>query len=102
MTLKSFRTLDLAIDFYKECEKINLTGPMKNQFERASLSIVLNLSEGHGKPTAKDKRKFYFISYGSLKETNALLQLAGITKLNKKVDRLGAHIWKVANNPGGV
>ncbi|MAZ49452.1 MAG: hypothetical protein CME65_12905 [Halobacteriovoraceae bacterium] len=69
MMSKNFRTYELAMDFYKECRKIKLNGAMKNQFERASLSIVLNLSEGSGKPTRKDRARFYFIAYGSLKET---------------------------------
>ena len=66
---KNFRTYELAKDFYQECSKIKLNGAMRNQFERASLSIVLNLSEGSAKPTKKDKARFYFIAYGSLKET---------------------------------
>ncbi|MAZ48900.1 MAG: hypothetical protein CME65_10070 [Halobacteriovoraceae bacterium] len=99
--MKSFRTYELAKDFYKECQEVNLKGAMKNQFERASLSVVLNLSEGSAKPTKKDRAKFYFIAYGSLRETRALLDLAGNSNLNSKADKLGAHIWKLAHNPGG-
>lgn len=99
---KNFRTYELAMDFYKKCRKIKLNGAMKNQFERASLSIVLNLSEGSGKPTRKDRARFYFISYGSLKETRTLLDLSGINKLDADADKLGAYIWKLAHNPGGT
>ena len=100
--MKNFRTYELAKDFYKECRKIKLSGAMKNQFERASLSIVLNLSEGSAKPTRKDRAKFYFIAYGSLQETRTLLDLAGELQLNTQADRLGAYIWKLAHNPGGT
>lgn len=75
---------------------------MKNKFERASLSIVLNLSEGSAKPTKKDKARFYFIAYGSLRETRTILDLSGIIELNPKADKLGAYIWKLAQNPGGT
>ena len=98
---RRFRTLDLAIEFYRECEKVKLKGALKNQFERASLSIVLNLSEGQAKPTKKDRAKFYAISYGSLRETQTLLQLARVSHLNSMSDKLAAHIWKLSQNPSG-
>ena len=99
---KNFRTYELAKSFYQKCGKIKLKGAMRNQFERASLSIVLNLSEGSGKPTRKDRAKFYFIAYGSLKETRTLLDLSGINELDNYADELGAYIWKLAHNPGGT
>ena len=100
--MKNFRTYELAKEFFQECQKIKLNGAMKNQFERASLSIVLNLSEGSAKPTKKDKAKFYFIAYGSLKETRTLLELSGHSELDPIADKLGAYIWKLAQNPGGT
>ena len=100
--MKKFRTLELAIEFYQECQNIKLKGAIKNQFERASLSIVLNLSEGQAKPSTKDRRNFYYISYGSLKETMTILRLANISILKNKSDKLGAYIWKLAQNPGGL
>ena len=42
----NFRTLELAKELYQECSQIKLKGALKNQYERALLSIVLNLSEG--------------------------------------------------------
>ena len=99
---KNFRTYELAKEFYLDCKRIKLSGAMKNQFERASLSIVLNLSEGSAKPTRKDRARFYFIAYGSLKETRTLLDLSGSNELDFKADKLGAHIWKLAHNPGGT
>ncbi len=44
--MKNFRTYDLAKTFFQECQKVKLSGAAKNQFERAVLSIVLNLAEG--------------------------------------------------------
>ncbi len=67
MTMQKFKTYQLAINFYRNSRKLNLREPLKNQFHRASLSIVLNLAEGSAKPTAKERRKFYRISLGSLR-----------------------------------
>lgn len=100
--MKNFKTYELAKSFYQNCQKISLEGAFKNQFERASLSIVLNLSEGSGKPTKKDKARFYYIAYASLRETMTLLDLSGEKSLLKEGDVLGAHIWKLTKNPGGV
>ncbi|MBI3534569.1 MAG: four helix bundle protein [Deltaproteobacteria bacterium] len=41
------------------------------------LSIPLNLAEGSAKPTSPDRRKFYFIALGSLREVQTLLALFG-------------------------
>lgn len=97
----NFITYELAKEFYQKCQKVKLKGAFKDQFERASLSVVLNLSEGSGKPTKKDRARFYFISYGSLRETRTLLELSNIQDLNPLADKLAAHIWKLARNPGG-
>lgn len=74
---------------------------MKSQYERALLSVVLNLSEGSAKPTKKDRVKFYYISYASLNETKTLLELAKINTFDVEFDMLGAHLWKLIHNPGG-
>ena len=63
--MKNFRTYELAVFLYKECQKIKVRNPViRDQFERASLSIVLNLAEGSGKPSAKDRRRFYSFALG--------------------------------------
>jgi len=99
--MSNFRTYNLAKTFYQNCQKIKFSGAMKSQFDRASLSVVLNISEGSGKPTAKDRAKFYYIAYGSLKETMTILDLAAQTQMLAQADQLAAHIWKLAKNPGG-
>jgi len=62
--MKNFRTYQLAVDFYKQCQKVEIGEPIKSQFQRATLSVVLNLAEVTGKLTPKDKRKFYFYLTG--------------------------------------
>lgn len=97
-----FRTYEIAKSFYQKCKEIDLKGASKNQFDRASLSIVLNLSEGSARPTKKDRARFYFIAYASLRETRTILDLNNIDKLDSIADKLSAHIWKLAHNPGGI
>ena len=98
MTMTKFKTYQLAVDFYKNSRQLHLREPLKNQFERAALSIVLNLAEGSAKPTAKDRRKFYRISLGSLREVQAILDIVGHTNLLKKVDQLAACLYKLCKN----
>ena len=67
MTMQKFKTYQLALNFYRNSQKLHLYSPLKDQFKRAASSIVLNLAEGSAKPTAKDRKKFYYISLGSLR-----------------------------------
>jgi len=96
--MKSFRSYQLALQFYKEAKKeLRLKGTFKDQFERASLSIVLNLAEGVAKPTLKDRKKFYFVALGSLREIQALLDIISNQELIQKADILGAHFYKLCH-----
>ena len=98
MTMQKFRTYQLAIQFYHQSNHLKLKQPMKDQFQRALLSIVLNLAEGTAKPTAKDRRRFYRISLGSLREVQAILDILGCIELAKKADKLGAYLYKLCQN----
>ena len=50
-----------------------LTGAFRDQLERASLSILLNLAEGVGRTQPADKARYYAISRGSASECAALV-----------------------------
>lgn len=91
--MENFRTLNLAIEFYQAAKTTKLPGPLDNQFQRALLSVPLNLSERSAKPTRKDRRKFYHIALGSFREVQTLLKLAGKQDLLSKSDSLGAHLY---------
>lgn len=93
--MQNFRTLEIAKDFYQQSKNVELPPTLKNQFQRASSSIVLNLAEGSGKLTKRDKRKFYAISLGSLRESKVILEIEGINQFDRIIDKLGAHIWKL-------
>ncbi len=96
--MKNFRTYHLAIEFYNDCKTLKLRGALKDQFDRALLSIPLNLAEGSAKPTAKDRRRFYFIALGSMREIETILHLQGTPDLSQKANVLAAHICKLCQN----
>ncbi len=93
--LKNFRSYQLALELYKNCEGIKTKAYIKDQLERASLSIVLNLAEGSAKTTSKERGRFYSISYASLRETQVLLAILNQAELSEKANQLGAMIYKL-------
>lgn len=56
-------------------------GFLSDQLKRASLSIPLNIAEGNGKFSEKDKAKFYHIARGSATECAAILDAAQIMEI---------------------
>lgn len=99
--MNNFRTYELAIKFYEECRIIKISNKvLRDQFERASLSIVLNIAEGYGRITEKDRRKFYSIAFGSLRETQCLLRLLKENSLYRKSDQLAAYLYRLLREPG--
>jgi four helix bundle protein len=95
--MKNFRTYQLAIQFHKDCRNLKLSSIAKDQFERALLSVPLNLAEGAAKPTERDRMKFYFIALGSMREIQTLLELFGNETLIKKADQLAADLYRLCH-----
>ena len=95
--LSQFRTYQHAVTFYRATRQLKLPGHLKDQLERAAASVVLNLAEGTGRPTRPDKRKFYNIALGSLRECQAVLDLADgpSTVAQQLADIVGASLWKL-------
>jgi four helix bundle protein len=62
--------------------------------------VVLNLSEGSAKPTWPDKARFYAIAFGSLRETQSIIDLLDDeqcdAKLRDQLDHLAACLYKLA------
>src|SRR4051794_12983263 len=86
MSMGQFRTLDLAIEFYDNAEKLEVVGNLRDQLLRAASSIPLNLSEGNAKSSVKEKKRFYQTAYGSLKECQTIMRLLKLDEsvLSKK------------------
>ncbi len=93
--LKDFRSYQMALQLYKRCEHIKAKAFLKDQLERASLSVVLNLTEGSARPSAKERARFYAISYASLKEVQTLLTILEQKESFKLADQLGGMIYKL-------
>lgn len=92
--MKTFRTFNLATKFYNEAKETRFKKKcIQDQFDRALLSVVLNLAEGTGKPTSKDRRKYYHIALGSFREVQALLIVTDNKFLLQESDSLGAHLY---------
>jgi four helix bundle protein len=100
----NFRSLDLAIAFLHSCERVKAPTFLKDQLLRAASSVALNLTEGYGKPTPKDRRKFFDIAYGSAREckTALLLAHAGDAALLDRADHLCAALYKLSRAQGRV
>src|SRR6266849_3729212 len=53
----------------------------KDQLDRASTSVPLNIAEGNGKFSAKDRARFFEIARGSALESAACLDVLQVRKL---------------------
>ena len=95
--MKPFRTYQLALQFHRDCQGLKLSSIARDQFERAMLSIPLNLAEGAAKPTERDRLKFYFTALGSLREVQTLLELFGSSPLRSQADVLAAHLYRLCH-----
>lgn len=95
--MKKLFALELAVEFYQISKSLKFPSHLKDQYLRACSSIALNLSEGSAKPTAADRRRFYHIALGSLRECQTILKLHldGHTFAHTKADFLGACLYKL-------
>lgn len=93
----NFRTYDLAIEFYKQSQKIKVPQHLRNQLDRAASSVSMNLAEGNAKFSFKEKARIYQIAYGSFRECQAIFELAEITdiELLAKSKHLGSSLYRL-------
>ncbi|HUP56984.1 MAG TPA: four helix bundle protein [Bdellovibrionota bacterium] len=95
--LQNFRTHSLAVEFYQDCKRVALPAYGKDQLRRAAFSVALNLAEGYGRDSLKDRVRFYTIALGSLRECQSVIQLEDLKQLSAKADHLGACLWKLVH-----
>ena len=101
MGLTNFRAYQISLEFYWECQKFKCARHLGEQLLRASSSVTLNLAEGSGKPTPRDRARFYFIALGSLRECEAILDLSRAvqdTQIKILCDRLGSHLYQLCKS----
>src|SRR3954463_12544422 len=96
--MKNFRTYQMAKELFQAGQKLKLKGAIKDQFERASLSVVLNLAEGSAK-TGADRKRFFTIALGSLRETQACLDILD-SPLKSMADKVASSLYRLIKNPG--
>jgi four helix bundle protein len=96
-SLSRFRTYQLSVEFHQRCREYSFPAYLKNQLLRAASSVSLNLAEGSGKPSPKDRLRFYPIAMGSLRESQAALDLAPreCGELKKLADQLGGSLYRL-------
>ncbi|NOX67483.1 MAG: four helix bundle protein [Chlorobi bacterium] len=73
-----------VIEFFEIIFKKGISSSYKNQLERASSSIVHNISEGNGKYTSKDRCKYFDIARGSALECASGLDIQYIKNVISK------------------
>jgi four helix bundle protein len=73
----------VALDLHGHCAALvsPLTRVLRDQLERASLSVVLNTAEAAGRRSRRDKARFYAIARGSATEVAALLDVLALRRL---------------------
>ena len=98
--MQNFRTFQMAKELHVEIKKLKLKGELRDQLERASLSIATNLAEGSEKMGIKDRKRFFLIAMGSLRESQALLEIADLQALSGMADKVGASLYRLLQNPG--
>jgi four helix bundle protein len=57
-----------------------IPGYLINQYGRASLSIMLNIAEGSGRNTNKDRRSFFINARGSVFECVSIIDILLVQK----------------------
>jgi len=96
--VKNFRTYEIAKEFYRLVEQIEWPPHLREQALRAASSIVLNVAEGAGLPSKRQKAKHYNIAMGSLREVQAALEINSVAdtrKLEQSADHLAANLYKL-------
>jgi len=69
------KSLDLSVEVYEFLKVSKIDRALKDQLQRAITSISLNIAEGSGRFTQKDKKSFYINARGSVLECVAIFQI---------------------------
>ena len=102
MQFKGFRVFELATRFFQGIKRLQLPRHLRDQMARAAASVALNAGEGYGRRTWPDKRRFYQMALGSMRECQAILILvdAKDRELLDIADHLAASLYRLCTHPG--
>ena len=98
--MKTFRTYHLAVRFHRAAAPLRLQRPLGDQLRRAASSAALTLAEGYGRSTLADQRRFFAMALGSVRECQAVFDLAGdaVSAAQRDLlDHLAASVWRLMN-----
>ena len=93
-----------ATDFVVEVYRLTQAFPTDERFglisqlRRSAVSVSSNIAEGSGRTTLKDRRHFYGVSRGSLKEAESLIYVS--QKLGFVTDAACTKALALANETG--
>lgn len=80
-----------ALDFIQYTNvilsRIQFKSEIKEQLDRSSISILLNIAEGNGKFSGKDRCRYFDISMGSTLESAACLDILFVKKIINEEER---------------
>ena len=93
--MKNFKCYQMAIVQYKAVRKQKYPRYVKDQVERAALSVCLNLAEGSGKTSERDRRRFYEIALGSQREVQAVFEAIDNQSLGREADKLAGGLFNL-------
>jgi len=94
---RNFRTYEIAVAFYRLSRAVPLPRHLRDQLNCSASSVVLNLAEGSGRSSKKEQKRFFEIAFGSLRESQAVLDLS-IAEVGEAVecaDKLAAHLYRL-------
>jgi four helix bundle protein len=97
--LSQFKTYQLAIQFHHACREATVPQYLRDQVLRASSSVALNIAEGSAKLSPANRKRYYAIALGSLREFMTALDLAGAVppSLASTADQLGACLYRLCH-----
>jgi four helix bundle protein len=100
----NLRAHDLAVQFYKMARGKKLPFGLQGQLQRASSSVALNLAEGWGRATPADRRRFFQMALGSVREVQSIVSLEPEVFDAREcdaLDHLAASVYKLTRNCPG-
>ena len=68
---------------------------LRDQLERASISIILNIAEGAGRRSPADRRRYFVIAQGSTYECAAILDILRLRRIAQPSRCLNARDYAV-------
>jgi four helix bundle protein len=92
------KSVILCVDLYKLSHKLPVSEKfgMVGQIQRAALSVSTNIAEGHGRGSDPDFIRFLYMSIGSIRELETLLEIAFRLEYFESIDELTDRLQEIA------